>query len=414
MSATDLRLQCRPTGFRPSHAWASAPRSPGGSTRLMPAPRRWAWSGTNTGCLTAYTPAVDIDITDPEAATLAEEVAKELFGDRGKIPVRFGRLPKRTLPFRTATPFPKMSASFEAPNGTLHKIEILGDGQQFICFGIHPDTGEPFTWHGGTPLDTPREELAEVTEEDMQAYLELVSERLAEECGFKRVFTNGHGAELDAGPVDVDERLQLHALRRRRRQCHPPHPAARHGVAVAQRAQFRRDHPHRPRRHQAGRRRRPSRPELGLGRRGADDRAHVRKLHQQEPGLSCCLPEELREPFEQKHDQGREPYLVYRRDRGWQVAAAKGMGDRRFGRLSKAARRRGPAQAAVRQRRHAAHRAAPTCLRADRPGDLAATRVALRQTLSASHGQRDREPGGSGKTSLVMVEAVAMATAGTS
>ena len=63
--------------------------------------------------------------------------------------VRFGRSPKRALPFRTATPFPKMSASFEAPNGTIHKIEILGDGQQFICVGIHPDTSEPYTWHGG-------------------------------------------------------------------------------------------------------------------------------------------------------------------------------------------------------------------------------------------------------------------------
>ena len=66
--------------------------------------------------------------------------------------MRFGRLPKRTLPFRTATPFPKMSASFEAPNGTLHKIEVLGDGQQFICFGIHPDTQEPYTWHGESRL----------------------------------------------------------------------------------------------------------------------------------------------------------------------------------------------------------------------------------------------------------------------
>ena len=52
--------------------------------------------------------------------------------------------------------------------------------------------------------------------------------------------------------------------------------------------------------------------------------------------LSCCLEEELREQFEQKYDQGREPYLVYRRDRGWQVAAKKGMGDRSLRRLAKA------------------------------------------------------------------------------
>jgi Bifunctional DNA primase/polymerase, N-terminal len=202
MSATDLRLALQANGYSPVPCVGKRPSISGWQHKInASADEMRMWSGANTGMLTALTPG--IDITDPEAAELAELVAKELFGDRGKILVRFGRLPKRTLPFRTSTPFPKMSASFEAPNGTSHKIEILGDGQQFICFGTHPDTGEPFTWHGGTPLDTPREELGEITEEDVQAYLELVSERLVEECGFKRVFTNGHGAEHEAGPVDV-------------------------------------------------------------------------------------------------------------------------------------------------------------------------------------------------------------------
>ena len=44
------------------------------------------------------------------------------------------------------------------------------------------------------------------------------------------------------------------------------------------------------------------------------------------PELAGALPDGLREQFEQKHDQGRAPYLVYRRDRGWQVAAKKGLG----------------------------------------------------------------------------------------
>ena len=43
------------------------------------------------------------------------------------------------------------------------------------------------------------------------------------------------------------------------------------------------------------------------------------------------MPAELLETFERKRDQGRDPYLVYRRDRGWQVAAERGMGDRRCG-----------------------------------------------------------------------------------
>jgi Bifunctional DNA primase/polymerase, N-terminal len=187
MSIIELRLALRGNGYSPIPCNGKRPSIAQWQHKATAtADEMRTWSGANTGVLTETTPAVDIDITDPAAATLAEEVAKELFADRGKMPVRFGCLPKRTLPFRTSAPFPKMSASFAAPNGTQHKIEILAEGQQFVAFGTHPDTSEPYTWHGGTPLDTSREELAEVTEEDLQAYLELVSERLAEECGFRR------------------------------------------------------------------------------------------------------------------------------------------------------------------------------------------------------------------------------------
>ena len=252
--------------LRLSHALGSAPRSPGGSTRPTPAPTRCGRGPAPIpACSRRYTPTIDIDITDPEAAALAEEVGQELFGDRGVIPVRFGRSPKRALVLRTAAPFPKMSASFEAPNGATHKIEILADGQQLVCFGTHPDIGQPYTWCSRTPLDTPRAELAEVDEADMQAYLDLVSERLAEEYDFKRVYTNGHDDELGAGPVDVDERLELNALRRRRRQQRPRHAAARHRVTAAQWGRFRRNCAHCPRGHQEGRQRRSSRSEVGTG-----------------------------------------------------------------------------------------------------------------------------------------------------
>ena len=182
MSVIDVRLQMQANGFEPVPCVGKRPSITGwqGKTSASVAEIR-AWTGTNTGCLTAHTPAIDIDITDPEAAALAEEVGQELFGDRGVIPVRFGRSPKRALVLRSAAPFAKMSASYEAPNGATHKIEILADGQQLVCFGTHPDIGQPYTWCSRTPLDTPRAELAEVDEADMQAYLDLVSERLAEE-----------------------------------------------------------------------------------------------------------------------------------------------------------------------------------------------------------------------------------------
>ena len=67
--------------------------------------------------------------------------------------MRFGRAPRRALLFRTSTPFPKIVAKFVAPNGSKHKIEFLGDGQQLIATAstltpAHATRGTPISVRG--------------------------------------------------------------------------------------------------------------------------------------------------------------------------------------------------------------------------------------------------------------------------
>jgi AAA domain/Bifunctional DNA primase/polymerase, N-terminal len=341
---TDLRLAVQANGYAPIPCNGKVPAIPAWQNTADASCAEIArWTGTNTGVLTAFTPAIDIDITDPTAATVAEDTAKELFSDRGKVPVRFGRLPKRTLPFRTMVPFPKMAASFKAPGrDEIHKVEILGDGQQFVIDGIHPDTNEPYTWHGGTPWNTPRDELAEVTEADMQAYLELVAERLAEEFGWERVYTNGHGGaraarqvgatQLDvARPVDVDTRLE--AMQFGGAGDNAIHPTQVSVTASLLRTGLTFDETVR------------TVLEATKAAMARDARAQNWDWDEEELGLermvasfiskntelAHLLPDGLREAFQQKI--GRGAYLVYRRDRGWQAHAQRGMGDRRLGKL---------------------------------------------------------------------------------
>ena len=102
----------------------------------------------NTGILTRETPAIDIDVTDEEVAEELEELAENMLG---KSAVRIGRAPKRAILFRADAPFPKLAAAFIAPSGHSHKVEILGDGQQIVVNGIHPETHQPYRWHGGEP-----------------------------------------------------------------------------------------------------------------------------------------------------------------------------------------------------------------------------------------------------------------------
>jgi hypothetical protein len=129
-------------------------------------------TSTNTGILTLQTPAIDIDITDPEAAMLVEDLARDRFGERGYFLVRFGKAPKRDILLRTDRPFKKIAATLIARNGgTGQRIEFLCDGQQLAIHGIHPDTHENYRWHGGRPGDVAWRDLPCVSADDARAFL---------------------------------------------------------------------------------------------------------------------------------------------------------------------------------------------------------------------------------------------------
>jgi hypothetical protein len=164
---------------------------------------------TNTGMLTKYTPTIDLDIVIEEAAEAIEELAREHFEERGPVLVRSGKAPKRAIPLRTDEPFDKMIASYIAPDGSTQKIEILGDGQQVVVDGVHPDTKLPYRWHGGEPWSVPREELPYVREGDMRAFLADAGKLLVEQFGCKPAAEErskkkeiGNGAVDSAGAAD--------------------------------------------------------------------------------------------------------------------------------------------------------------------------------------------------------------------
>src|SRR5262249_20344480 len=107
---------------------------------------------TSTGILTRFVPTLDIDITSEPAAEAVEALARGRFEESGNFLVRVGRPPKRAILFRTDQPFKKIAAELISPNGgSGQKIELLGDGQQLVCFGKHVETRQPYRWHGGEP-----------------------------------------------------------------------------------------------------------------------------------------------------------------------------------------------------------------------------------------------------------------------
>lgn len=154
---------------------------------------------SGVGILTRDTPAIDIDVSDDEVAA---KVEAWVWDNIGAAPVRVGRAPRRVLVFRTTKPFKKMrSAKWRDQFGDTHQIEILGDGQQFVAYHIHPDTGKPYHWPNPdlNPLQVSAQRLVELTVEQCQ---ELITwfDGIAFDEGWEQV----KKGRLQAGGLDAD------------------------------------------------------------------------------------------------------------------------------------------------------------------------------------------------------------------
>jgi putative DNA primase/helicase len=148
---------------------------------------RWSRSqigGTNTGILCGRTVGVDIDVLDDALSDKLVARAVELLGPTSLR--RIGRAPKTLLVYRVATPITKLQTPAlvfgEDPDTKADadkcKVEILAAGQQFVAFGIHPATLEPYRWPEKSPLDVPFTDVTVVTLEQLQQFVDESEEIL--------------------------------------------------------------------------------------------------------------------------------------------------------------------------------------------------------------------------------------------
>lgn len=117
--------------------------------------RRMAANGSaqaGIGVIAATTPAIDVDILDPEVAERMSQEIDRIFAGQSLM-TRTGRAPKFLIPFRSDEPFRKLSSGVYTDGKHDHHVEVLGDGQQFVAYHVHPETGLPYSWFDGLGTD---------------------------------------------------------------------------------------------------------------------------------------------------------------------------------------------------------------------------------------------------------------------
>lgn len=87
------------------------------------------------GGLTAF----DVDQSNPEVAARLLQAFRSVLGP--SVPVRWGRRPRFLIPFYLVGA-PVQGRTFAFPDG--EKLQLIGG--QFVAFGPHKDTGQPYEW----------------------------------------------------------------------------------------------------------------------------------------------------------------------------------------------------------------------------------------------------------------------------
>jgi len=119
---------------------------------------------------------IDIDILDAEVAGAVRRKFEELLGP---TPLeRVGKAPKVLLVYRETERMEKLS---------MQPIEVLAQGQQFVAYGVHPDTGMPYQWPNENPVDTPVDAVPLVTPQQVREAAQAAFALIPEELRPKRL-----------------------------------------------------------------------------------------------------------------------------------------------------------------------------------------------------------------------------------
>ncbi|WP_240535918.1 bifunctional DNA primase/polymerase [Candidatus Liberibacter solanacearum] len=113
--------------------------------------------------------AFDVDSKDKKTADTFKDAFEVL---HGKPLVRIGQKPKILIPFRMSKEGIKKK---QTPKSQQGHLDILGDGQYFVAYNIHPQTKEEYTWTT-PPHSFKAEELPLLSEEDVEHLFEFFKE----------------------------------------------------------------------------------------------------------------------------------------------------------------------------------------------------------------------------------------------
>ena len=154
------------------------------------------YNGCNIGVLCggpSNIVALDIDVYDE---AIAKQLCEMVVNELGFAPQRVGQPPKTLFVFRCSEPMGKIKTAVFNINNADCAVEVLGEGQQFVASGIHPDTRKKYLWADDTLMDITVDQLTVVTPDQLRDFIAVANTTLGR-YGEKK-------GRTDSAPVQMD------------------------------------------------------------------------------------------------------------------------------------------------------------------------------------------------------------------
>ena len=178
---------------------------------------RVAFPNSSTGLRTGALVGVDIDLANEEHWPKLAELAVSVLG---YTPLTRRGSKGVLAAYRNPNPMGKITVRCKLNNKSVTLVEILGRGQQFVAFGIHPRTKQPYQWLGidhdpdfpvvFSPLTVPLADLPEVTENKLCEFARKAKELLTS-LDYQNVKISGDTGERTASK-NAEEPVEEAAL----------------------------------------------------------------------------------------------------------------------------------------------------------------------------------------------------------
>lgn len=151
-------------------------------------------------------PLVALDV-DTLNANVADEFVAWCETHLGMTVMRVGNAPKILLVYRSAEPSTKLTGDWFTDGEHKQRLEVLGNGQQFVAYHTHPDTQKPYEWVDllGGIENTPAACLTTVTPSQL-ADAFTAFEQIALKHGLQKINTTSTIAvsKTEAPPAEQD------------------------------------------------------------------------------------------------------------------------------------------------------------------------------------------------------------------